>query len=125
MTTDQDKPTRWPTAFSGLQAVSEAGLEVSDNVHEMTVPWANLQHIHAQMGQQAYDMTPTLRIDLTEGKSIFLAEGERLWKPFVQALEKHLPEALSAAVWTTRLANDPEAGIVVYERPISRDAVRA
>ena len=122
MMTGQDKPTRYPTAFSGIQAVSEVGLEITNQVHEeMTVLWDSLQLIRVQMGQQAYDMTPTLRIELTVARDIFLAEGHSLWEPFIQAVDKYLLDAMPSAVWRMRLAKNPDLGFVVYKRPVLQD----
>lgn len=112
------KPSQHPTVFSGLRAVSAAGLEADDGVRRMTVPWTSVRRVRAEMRRQAYDMTPVLIVDHAAGRSIFLPEVDELWAPFVAAMAVHLPSALPVEAWAQRLAANPEAVIRVYRQPV-------
>lgn len=111
------RPGQHPTAFSGLRAVSDAGLEADDGVRRMVVPWTSIRRVRAEMGRQSYDMTQILMIDHAVGRSIFLPEVETLWAPFIAAMAVHLQGALPMPDWASRLSADPEAVIQVYRRP--------
>ena len=97
-------------------AVEPSGLRVRAGEKEYVVPWGTVVGVAAYTRAQYIGDTMCLALEIEGGGMLELNERTGGWQQVLADLGTHIPLAMDANEWQTRLVADPSQPIILYRR---------